>query len=421
MSRLSERIFREAAIERLSSPDQLDQVVGITRPVDWIAALVAALAIAALVAWGFLGRIPTRVAGEGILVGGGGRIVDAVSAAAGRLSSVDVAVGDHVTRGQLVAHLSQAEIEERYGAAIAVLHEREREHAELVAEIDQELASKAASFEARKAGLEQAIATAEDRVATVSADIKTLEGMIKQGLTTQPDLEQMRVELYAARQRITDSKNEIMALEADKVDREAQRAHDKLVSQFRVDDARRESEALADTLDRETRVLSPSDGQVTEIKVSPGAVLAVGTPVAAIETAENALQVDLYLPADNGKTVKPGMGVRIEPSTVKREEFGALLGTVQSISEFPVTPEGMAAALHNADLIKHFAAMGVLYETVVRLEPDADSASGYRWSSGHGPPQRLTPGTLVKAEIITRERQPLDLILPLIRRVTDSD
>jgi len=42
VKRRTERIFREAAIERLSNPEQLDHVVGVTRPFDWMAA--AALA-----------------------------------------------------------------------------------------------------------------------------------------------------------------------------------------------------------------------------------------------------------------------------------------------------------------------------------------------------------------------------------------
>ena len=73
----TERIFREAAIERLSNPEQLDHVVGVTRPFDWMAAAALALGIAVLLAWSVLGRIPSRVSGEGILLSSGGRLVDA--------------------------------------------------------------------------------------------------------------------------------------------------------------------------------------------------------------------------------------------------------------------------------------------------------------------------------------------------------
>jgi HlyD family secretion protein len=58
-------------------------------------------------------EIPTRAGGEGILVSEAGRVVDAVSAVAGRLASVDVTVGDRVTRGQVIAHIDQIETEQR--------------------------------------------------------------------------------------------------------------------------------------------------------------------------------------------------------------------------------------------------------------------------------------------------------------------
>src|SRR5215468_10212847 len=104
MTEVSQRTFRAVALQRAASPEQLDQLVSITKPFDWILTGVICLALAAVLAWGVLGRIPTRAPGDGILVSGGGRVVDSVSAAAGRLSSVDVSIGDHVTQGQIIAH-----------------------------------------------------------------------------------------------------------------------------------------------------------------------------------------------------------------------------------------------------------------------------------------------------------------------------
>jgi len=84
MSVAPENIFRAAAVERLSSPDQLDQLIGVTRPADWAAALVLGIALLVITSWSVIGRIPTRVEGEGILISNAGRVVDAMSAVAGR-------------------------------------------------------------------------------------------------------------------------------------------------------------------------------------------------------------------------------------------------------------------------------------------------------------------------------------------------
>ncbi len=60
----------------------------------------------------------------------------------------------------------------------------------------------------------------------------------------------------------------------------------------------------------------------------------------------------------------------------------------------------------------------VVYAAIVRLEPDRAAVSGYRWAVGAGPPIQLTSGTLTKAEITTRRQRPLDLVVPVMKRLT---
>ena len=108
-------------------------------------------------------------------------------------------------------------------------------------------------------------------------------------------------------------------------------------------------------------------------------------------------------------------------NTVKREEFGSMVGTVQTISDFPMTPQGMAAVLHNDNLVTRFTKEGAAYAATVSLEHDGDSVSGYRWAVGKGPPVRLTSGTLTRAEITTRRQRPIDLVVPLFKRLTGLD
>ena len=173
----SEKIFRKAALDRLSSPDQLDQLIDVTRPADWISALVIGLALIGAVTWGVVGRIPTRVAGEGILISDAGRVVDAVSAVAGRLASVEVSVGDRVVQGQLIAQIAQTDTEQRYRNAAEAFRERENEHAELVSAIKRELENKTANVAAQRSALEQLIATAEQRGAYLTEAVTGLEGL----------------------------------------------------------------------------------------------------------------------------------------------------------------------------------------------------------------------------------------------------
>jgi HlyD family secretion protein len=418
MSDGKQQIFRAVALERAASPEQLDYLVVITRPFDWIVGLAILLALTAAITWAFVGRIPTRVPGEGILISGGGKVVDAVSAAAGRLASVQVSVGDHVSQGQLIARIVQTDTEQRYRNAVEVHREREREHADLNARIEAELSAKARNYAKLEAAFEQIIRAANQRVEYLTGELKNLESLLAKGITTRRNVEDRRRELTDAQQRREDAQNEILKVRAQKLDLDTQRAKDREDSQFRLNEARRQMEQLAGELGRNTEVLSPIEGRVIEVKVSTGSVLSIGTPVIGIRTENTTLEALVYVPADRGKSVKPGMEVRLEPSTVKREEFGTLVGKVLSISEFPITPQGMLAELRNDSLVTRFSRDGAPYAAVVQLEQDERTSTGYRWAVGTGPQLRLTSGTLTRAEITTRNRHPIDLVVPIFKRFT---
>jgi HlyD family secretion protein len=411
-------LFRAVALERAASPEQLDHLVRVTKPSDWILAAMAMLAVATALVWGIVGRIPTRAAGEGILISSGGRVVDAVSATGGRLAAVEVGVGDRVATGQVIAEIALTDIQQRHDNAVEVYREREREHADLTAKIRQELALKAENFAKEEAAFNQIVKAAGQRIEYLTLEVHNSEGLLAKGYAVRRDVEDNRRQLTEAQQRKDEAQNEILKLRAQKTDLETQREREIQDSEFRLNDARREMDSLAGELGRNTKVLSPIEGRVLELKVSAGSVLGVGTPVIAVETAGTSLEAVVYVSAEYGKSVKPGMEVRLEPSTVKREEFGTMLGTVASVSEFPMTPQGMAAVLHNDSLVTKFSHDGAPYAVSVRLQQDAATVSGYRWAVGNGPPLRLSSGTLAKAEITTRKQRPLDLVIPIIRRLT---
>ncbi len=97
-------IFRKVALERLSSPDQLDQLMRVTNPRGWLALTgLAALLITAIV-WGFLGSVSTKVSGMGILVTSGG-LRGVLATQPGEITDMRARVGDVIERGQVVATL----------------------------------------------------------------------------------------------------------------------------------------------------------------------------------------------------------------------------------------------------------------------------------------------------------------------------
>ena len=52
MTNGSESIFRASALQRAASPEELDHLVAITKPSDWILAVVLTAALAGAIGWG---------------------------------------------------------------------------------------------------------------------------------------------------------------------------------------------------------------------------------------------------------------------------------------------------------------------------------------------------------------------------------
>ena len=69
---MTRQIFRKAALSRLASPDQLDQLMQVTSPRGWVALGGFGLVLFAALLWSLFGTISTTVAGKGVLLRAGG-------------------------------------------------------------------------------------------------------------------------------------------------------------------------------------------------------------------------------------------------------------------------------------------------------------------------------------------------------------
>ena len=154
---------------------------------------------------------------------------------------------------------------------------------------------------------------------------------------------------------------------------------------------------------------------MSEIKAQVGAVLEAGQAVLGIETGGESLDVLIYVAPTDGKRVKAGMQVQVSPVTVRPVEFGSLTGVVESISEFPVSLDGMTALLQNEDLAMTFSSGGPPYAGRVVLTPDSTTTSGFAWTSPRGADVDITAGMLAEVEIEIERQPPVALVMPLLK------
>jgi multidrug efflux pump subunit AcrA (membrane-fusion protein) len=100
------QVFRQAALDRLASPEQLHTLMRVTDAKGWLALAGLAIIIVTAIVWGALGTVQSKVAASGILLGGGG-LTELTAQGEGDITAIDVAAGDVVKKGQVLAHIAQ--------------------------------------------------------------------------------------------------------------------------------------------------------------------------------------------------------------------------------------------------------------------------------------------------------------------------
>ena len=412
---MSDRIFRKAALDRLSSPEQLDRLVTVTSPQSWLALLAILAIVGAAIIWSVFGSLPTRIEGQGILINSSGRVVDVQATGSGTLSEILVSVGDEVAEGQVVARLSLTDAEQAVRNAEAVVAESGDRLAHAIAQGEAERAAHRRSAERRREALVERLQAAQRRHDYLVGRRDDLEGLLENGVITRQMVAQARDEATRAELEVADVQSELLVLEAELLQREMAIDNRRRQAEAELAEAERTLNRLTASLARSTTVVAPASGRVTEIKAVPGSLVAEGRSLFTFQSGEPFLELTLYVPAAQGKRVAPGMPVQVSPATARREEFGTVFGTVDWVSEFPATLDGMRAVLQNDELARSFAQSGPPYVARVLLAPDPETASGYRWSSERGGALLLTGGTLASGEITVSEQAPISLVIPLLR------
>lgn len=316
---MNERLFRKVALDKMSSPDQLDQLITVTSPRGWLALSTIGLLLLAALLWGIFGSISSKVTGAGMLLKTG-RMANVVHTADGQLTDIYVVPGSVVHAGQVIASVSQP---------------------------------------------------------SLAAEMERLRG--ETGLSqSQADNNSRMVQLKQLQQQMENA----------------------------------------------SKVVSTVDGQVVEVTVAKGDYVRAGTSLVSIKAGDDAgrLASVLYVAAEDGKKLRPGMEVHITPSTVRSEEYGFLLGKVTAVSEYPVTTEKLQQVLGGKELAQKFlqAANGTPIEVKVELIPDK-TPSGYLWTSLAGPNQVLSDGTICSAAIAVQRQRPITMVFLRLNQLLRSE
>ncbi|WP_431858159.1 NHLP bacteriocin system secretion protein [Azospirillum sp.] len=413
-------LFRKSALDRLSSPERLDTVFVAAPPRTWIVFAAVALLVAAAVVWSVVGRIPTRIAGDGIVMSARSEVFSAAAKAAGSLLEFRVQPGERVAAGQTLAVISQSLAARRRDAEEATLRQMKARHSGLLAEEHEQRTRRVTILDAQKAALADQLRRQRERLGIVRMQAADQRQLLERGFTTRARVLESEREVNDLIERLDALEQKTLSLDAEEM---RQQADWRLKILDHENDTRRQEERLR-TLEVELRessmVEAPVPGIVTELAASLGDVVAAGAPVIRIVQEADDLDALVFLPPLKAKQVRPGMNVQVEPGIAKKEEYGAVLGRVQTVSDLPASREALAAMLHNEDLVRLFMRDGPPIIVRAELEMTTGTTSGLRWSGGGGPPFRIEPGTLARLTVSVREQAPITLVLPFLRSLVGA-
>lgn len=466
-------LFRKEALERTASPERLDQLVQVVSPQRWLSLLALGSLVAAGVAWSVLGRIPITVTGKGVLIYPS-QVVTVQSPSSGRVLSLNVAEGDTVKKGQVLAVIDQSELENQLRLARTKLQQlQEQEQQVNTAQAQRGVLDRVAIAQQRL-NLQQSL-NSEESLTPVLRDraqasiqqerqalqqqLSTLESMqpvyqerwdkwqrgYEQGAISKEDvlqvqlefqqnqqqidqvrtqLEQLAVKEAEAQQEYQRNLNNIAEIEAqleDLLSQEAAQQEQDLVAttnrKKEIQETERQIAQLELELQRNSRIVSDYDGRVLELTAQPGERLEPGMGIGTIAAQGEGTELIsvAFLPVSEGKKVEPDMPLQITPTVVKREEYGGIVATVEKVSDFPVTQEGVASLIGNPDVLPGVLGEGPHLAIYARLETK-DTPSGYRWSaSAQGPDTPIDYGMTTDVRITVEQRTPISYVIPILK------
>jgi len=470
---MSKSIFREKSLERLSSPERLDQLLRVVRRRSWLPLLITGGGLALAVAWSIAGRVPVTARGTAVLVHPR-QVVAFQAPASGQLLTLDVRVGDVVARGQVLGTLNlpdlakQLEQEEaklqQFQARDRRLSDFERDQAaqekkflverrrmigERLAKLEEVAESMRAKNrayidgqrtnlattktlseelgQALKERFESYLSLKEEGLSSDDAVVNARRGYIEYRLRLA-ELEVTRQELELREIQSEEEYLQRMDLVADLtlqlqdihlkealIDRRLLEASLKSTSE--AEEIRRTIGRLHNQLATQGRVVAEHDGRILEIAASAGTFVSAGQRLGALEAEDpsSALVTLAYFPVSDGKRLRPGMRARISPSTVPAERYGSILGEVTAVSAYPVTTDAAANQVGNREMAQVLTGGGNRIEVFAAPGLDAATASGFRWTSGEGPDLAITAGTTAEISVTIEERAPITFVLPILR------
>jgi|TARA_B110000908_G_scaffold71443_1_gene86235 HlyD family secretion protein len=413
--------FRKAALEKLSTPEKLDQLIKVTSPKGWIALFTIAIALVTAITWSFFGNVKTKLNVFGVLLGG--EIHEVVATSQGQLISLHVNIGDAVEEGDVIATIEQPELYQQIEEVKASLKEREFDLQQLISYGNQDTRLQGELVQQQKSSIDLQIQSENKKLVFLRNQLKTEKNLLGLGLITNS-------QVVNTQQQIDESKNSIERLKSQMVQTSSQKLNigfdlqKKInINKQRIAENKRRLNNLKERYDIQTNIRSSYSGEVLEVLTDAGIIVGQGSPLFKLKNknknTRDKLRGVLYIPSQDGKKIKEGMEALVVPSTVQPQEYGFMKGKITYVSDFPITKKGMMMTVKNDQLVQGLLSRGAMFEVHVEFEKDEQAFSGFKWTSAKGPQIAINEGTSCIGKITIKSEPPATMVVPALKKFFD--
>jgi HlyD family secretion protein len=434
MSDSGKKLFRDESLERLSSPERLDQLMNVVNPRAWLPLAGLGSLVATGLLWSIFGRLPLTVAGQGVLIYPRS-VVQFQAPSDGTILKLNIKSGAVIKKGEIIGTISQPSLEQQL--------KQEREKLDrLVSQArasdlvrTTRLASQRENLAKQKVNLEMTLkretiipVLRQKNLGLLAQNLSVIDKRLSSDRQVLPDLRQrsfvIQREFLQSLNKIDELKTKLQDLNSQLAKLTQEELEATFTSKNNIEEVNRKIAQLQREIQLKSQIVSDYDGKVIQLSVVPGQIVTAGTRLGSINSKgdEAELMSAIYFADKDGQQVKPGMEVQITPSLVKRERFGGILGKVSEVTSFPVTGQDMANIIGNQGLAESLAesltSSGKAPVQVFAQLATAKTNSGYKWSSSGGPDLKLSAGTTVQVQVRVGEVVPISYIIPIFKSIT---
>jgi HlyD family secretion protein len=417
---MSQSIFRKKALDKISSPEQLDTLIKVTSPANWLVLLAFAIIITVCILWGIFGRIPTKVKGTGILLSAR-NITKLQSHVSGEIISLNVEAGDLIKKGQVLARLKQPLLEKK----IKLLINRVEELKGNLSTFDdlnlRNLKQEIDYLDLQEINIKKSIDDLIRHRNWLADRVERSRKLRTKGAISEVDYYKIEKEFSEAKLNVHKEKNKLQDIVYKRLQSISELKKEHLQKKHEAAGIAEKELQLKEylfELKRASVFLSPVSGRILELNVGENQIIKEGEDFLTLISNQRTVDLEaiVYFPAGDGKKIKNGMNAQIAPLTVKITKYGYIKGIVEEVNIYPSSTQGMLNTLQNQELIKKLSAGGAPIKIKIDLIPSSKTVSGLQWTSSKGPPEQILNGTICTANIIVKEDPPISFVIPLFRK-----